>query len=198
MYNVCCENIVYLERHYFFLKINNVLSHAHTTHTLTYTFAHTHTLHTKPNEKQNETNPVSAALSAASVDTFGLPTVSSTSLSTSHSLNSNAIVLAVSLANTQPVIHLPPPSKLIDANHSLNSSTITSFRTSQHFNIDEFYIPNDVNRNLGKAFIRSPQRSLHPRPPPLRLPPLVLPLRSTRAKLASEGNCKRNTRVANC
>lgn len=91
------------------------------------------------------------AFSATSVDTFELPTVSPASLSTSHSLNSNAILQAVLLTNGQPTVHYPLPSKPIDGNHSLHSPSIASLRTIQHFNIDEIYNANE-DKHLGKIF----------------------------------------------
>lgn len=89
-----------------------------------------------------------------SVDySFGLISMPSSAMPSSRlSLNGNALALTVSRPNSQM---MPPhslhPSKSNDTIHSHDLATITSNRAFQHFNIDEYYVPNDERNNvLGK------------------------------------------------
>lgn len=91
-------------------------------------------------------------LSTSVENSFCLTSIPSTAMPSSRlSLNGNALGLAVTKVNTQMMRHSLHSSKSNDAIHSHDLSTITSNRALQHFNIDEYYVPNDeCNNVMGK------------------------------------------------
>lgn len=77
------------------------------------------------------------------------PPVRSTPNPTSRlSLNGNSLILGVSMSNSQTLLHSPLSSISNDAIHLQDLSTVTSTQTSEHFNIDEYFVPNNISQKI--------------------------------------------------
>lgn len=104
------------------------------------------------NEFKSSASPTTEL--STSIDySFGLSSMPSSSAMPSSrlSLNGNAFTLTVSKTNSQMMPHSLHTSKSNDTIHSHDLATITSNRALQHFNIDEYYVPNgETNNVLGK------------------------------------------------
>lgn len=138
---------IYTQKHtdWFYLLCTNTQTPTLIQHTYTYAIT----------QSASPTTELSTSID----NSFGLLTMPSTMAMPSSrlSLNGNALALSAMRTNLQMMprnsLH---SSKSNDAIHSHDLATITSNRRAlQHFNIDEYYVPNDERTTVMGKIIRN-------------------------------------------